>query len=540
MLRAASTWAVGARSGPRADDLSTRRAALPYAALFVVCLVLHLGLATVGWGNSLSDRHEFRQTQTAISVYYLVRDGLRLDYETPVLGAPWSMPFEFPLYQWIVAGLVLLSGMPLEQAGRLLSLVCFYATLVPTYALLGHFVPARPHRLVFLALLLASPFYVFWSRAFLIESLALLLSLSFLALAARALERPGLVVSGLAALVGALAALVKVTTFVVFGAPAGVLLLAAWARARGNPVLLRQRARSLVLDLATLGLPLLAGVAWTRYADQVRGQNPMATFTLSREVGSWMFGTLNQRLAPETWLQVYSHSVPFLVGSGLVVLIGAILAILAGRRRLEAALCLAFFLVGPLVFTNLYYVHDYYFYANGIFLLAALGFAAVGVCESGRFRVATGLLVVCALLVPMYVMYLRSYHLLQREDFSAGRDFGQVVRSWIPDEDGVLLIYGMDWNPALPYYAERRALMDRDALPLGDPRIEAALRELGEGRIAAMVIGSQLEPGPGFVEARVARFGLQPEPVVRSAAVALFVRDGAPERSGLDQSAASR
>ena len=30
------------------------------------------------------------------------------------------------------------------------------------------------------------------------------------------------------------------------------------------------------------------------------------------------------------------------------------------------------FLAGPLIFANLYYVHDYYFYASGVFLLGAL------------------------------------------------------------------------------------------------------------------------------------------------------------------------
>jgi hypothetical protein len=41
-----------------------------------------------------------------------------LAYETPVWGYPWSIPMEFPIYQWIVA-LFGLIGIPIETAGRL-------------------------------------------------------------------------------------------------------------------------------------------------------------------------------------------------------------------------------------------------------------------------------------------------------------------------------------------------------------------------------------------------------------------------------------
>ena len=62
-------------------------------------------------------------------------EGLRLDYITPVLGPPWSIPFEFPLYQWLAGGFHALTGYPLDQSGRLVSLVFFYLCLVPWFLL---------------------------------------------------------------------------------------------------------------------------------------------------------------------------------------------------------------------------------------------------------------------------------------------------------------------------------------------------------------------------------------------------------------------
>jgi hypothetical protein len=170
-------------------------------------------LASIGWNNTLCDQHGFRQTQTAITSFYTIKEGFKLNYITPILGKPWSIPMEFPLYQWIVSLFVLITQINLDQAGRLVTLLFFYLSLIPIYYLLGYFVSDKSHRLVFLSLLLASPFYVFWSRAFMIESLALFLSLCFLLLFVRNLTRPAPLTYLAACAAGALAAITKITSF---------------------------------------------------------------------------------------------------------------------------------------------------------------------------------------------------------------------------------------------------------------------------------------------------------------------------------------
>ena len=70
-----------------------------------------------GFGEPLCDRHAFRQTQTALSTYWILHGGGLLAYETPVFGAPYSAPFEFPLYQWIVALVHLVTRMSLDLTG---------------------------------------------------------------------------------------------------------------------------------------------------------------------------------------------------------------------------------------------------------------------------------------------------------------------------------------------------------------------------------------------------------------------------------------
>src|ERR1051325_8788424 len=101
-----------------------------FLVAFLVALIWAQSVSQTGWWHSISDRHGFRQTQTAITSYYLIRGGPFLRYETPVFGRPWSTPFEFPLYQWIVAAASEYFATPLNQTGRFIGLAFFYLSLL--------------------------------------------------------------------------------------------------------------------------------------------------------------------------------------------------------------------------------------------------------------------------------------------------------------------------------------------------------------------------------------------------------------------------
>ena len=66
-------------------------------AIFLASLVFLAIALLKGWHGTIRDLHAFRQTQTAITVTYLLKVGPWLAYQTPVLGPPWAIPFEFPL-----------------------------------------------------------------------------------------------------------------------------------------------------------------------------------------------------------------------------------------------------------------------------------------------------------------------------------------------------------------------------------------------------------------------------------------------------------
>ena len=242
----------------------------------------------------------FVRSQTAISVDTMLRGGPWLIYETPVLGPPWTIPFEFPLYQWIVAALVWSTGLALEPVGRFVSVAFFLLTLWPVERLLAALRMSLPCRFIILALLISSPFYIFWSRTFLIESTALFLATLSLACTHWAICRPSASRLAILSAISSLAAVVKVTTFFPL-LIASIAVGCYQARRRGGAAVRLSWIHHGLIVIAGAGLPALALITWTYAADSAKRQSILGTHITSTSLQSWNFGRLEQRLSAETW-----------------------------------------------------------------------------------------------------------------------------------------------------------------------------------------------------------------------------------------------
>lgn len=89
----------------------------------------------------------------------------------------------------------------------------------------------------------------------------------------------------------------------------------------------------------------------------MKAKNPMAHFLRSSELRAFNFGTWEQRLQSATWTGLLAHTVSgvmpiWLALGGLAVALGL------RRSRMPAVLSVVAFLGGPLIFFNLYYLHD--------------------------------------------------------------------------------------------------------------------------------------------------------------------------------------
>jgi len=267
--------------------------------IFAVCLIHSFWGISGGWNNPLIDVHAFRQTQTAISVFYLLKGSPWLAYETPVLGVTWSIPMEFPLYQGIVAILVKLFQTPIDQTGRFVSAFFFYLSLIPIYVILSYLQVARAFRWLFLSLFLASPLYLFWARTFMIESTALFFSLAYLACIAVYFRYKSPIIALLACLFGIAASLTKVTTMAGFLILACVWIGINWVKKDSS----RNLAKDLLIPVVVfIIIPFLLAKIWVNFADAQKLLNPMAADLItSKALRDWNFGTIAQKLSRSEW-----------------------------------------------------------------------------------------------------------------------------------------------------------------------------------------------------------------------------------------------
>ncbi len=497
---------------PPAPDQPPRGERAALIAVFAVALALHFFLVTRNWTAGFLPGHEFRQTQTALIAHYIGQDGnFSLRYETPLLGKPWvSFPLELPLYEWSVVGLSRATGLPHHESARTISLACFYLMLPAIWLLLGEAGLAPLRRLPALVLILTCPVYIFYSRAFLMESMALMFAAWFLLAFVRTLRERRWCWLLLCTVAGTAAGVQKSTTFFVWLLPAAIFgawsLWRSWRGGGGKAAL-----ATIGWGLGAVAVPGAAVWWWVRFTDVIKAAHPSAYIFTSHNLSAGNFGmfSLAARFSPVTWralLERWGEAImaPWLIG--LLVLAGAVLVPGQRRRALGAA---ALFLAAQSLFPYAYAYQEYYFYACAVFLLCALGCFASGLLDSPRTRWLAGLL----LLVPVTAQlhnYWGNYRVQQNVQSNGGSGLADALRAYTPP-GSVLVIAGSDWSAVIPYYAQRRALMIRNGLEQEWPYVERAFADLHDEEVGALVLAGSQRGNRELVRRAAARFNLDPD-----------------------------
>jgi hypothetical protein len=488
-------------------------------ALAVVLFGVLLGFSvwgfSVGWRSGALFGNEFRQTQTAMTALFMQREhNFSLAYPTPVLGKPWSIPFEFPLYQWAVVRLSDATGLPLVQAARVVSVSCFYLALPAAWLLLGRLRLGWRGRLIVLGLLLTCPVHIYYGRAFLIETMALMFSLWFLHAFVTAVEQRSWWWLAVANVAGLGAGLVKVTTFMLYLMPAGIWA-ATWfwrARPRRDGTEKRWTALGRTAGWIAAGtiVPFAATWAWIHYSDAVKTLNPAGRFLTSEKLRGFNFGTTETRFSAEIWSGHWN----FITGSLTSLTILAVLAVVAlvrsGRWSRWSGWCVGLFAAVQVLFPVLYGFHDYYYMANATLLMTAMGLVLCDLLESPLPRWS-----VWAIVLGVYGAqigtYFHTYYPGQRM-MLGGTDLTTALRE-ITRPDDVLVIAGEDWSSIMPYYAQRRAMMVAHFLVDDQPATEQCFRRLQGEPVAALVMRGKERGNRNLLELACRYFGFEKQPL---------------------------
>jgi hypothetical protein len=450
--------------------------------LFSIAVIFAFGAAVFWLATSwqpLIDQHEFRQAQTAVTSLYLQPSikGL-FNYETPVLGSPWSIPFEFPLYQLLVYWTGQLLPLPLHSAGRLLSALFGLLCIFPAQGLMQLFRIKKNGQYCFFVLYFSSSIYLYWNRTFMIESTALFFTLSSLYLYSKLRLSAGYPYNSfggypisyflffMALLLGLLT---KVTTIL----PSFILIaFDLLTNAVVRPTLSSRSSalswRKIILCSICLAVSFFVLKSWLTHADSLKSMNQIGQSLTSEALTDWNYGTLKQRFGKALWGSVVVGRMLTPVGfvPALFLILVPICASLSRQKafRIEIVFilgCIFLWLAPLLLFTNLHLVHDYYQCANQVFLLMALAASfseATEIVDDSRIK-SLIFFSICIFVVGSLINFSYSSGYLRASIMrdSSKLVAGKIIQDNTPNESAILVV-GDDWSSAFSYHSRRRSL----------------------------------------------------------------------------------
>jgi hypothetical protein len=397
--------------------------------------------------SGLADAYQFRQTQTAWGIREVERNGMNfLHLRMPVLGQPFEVPFEFPLFQNIAGLFSILSSISPSTSGRIVSLF-FYCLSLVLLVYLSRELFEKNYFLFFLPLFTLTPFAIEWSNAVLIESTAVFFLLLALVFANKYLASNYIVYAIGALVFLSLAALVKITTtlplsfFLIL-----FLVLKSKNRILGRPVLI-----SFLISI----LSLLPAVFWTLHADSIKSSNPWAEWLTSNNLRTWNFGTINSRFELSN-LQAIGGRL-WIIG-GLIFFWAFGYLLWKSRKDLHAWIITIGAFSPILVYFNLYVVHDYYFLAVCPFIFLACAYLWENLDANQKYvnkeRSVGAIVLLTVILSWALQIPQRNYLDILRMPRNAIPELSQTISTYTKTADKILVV-GCDWDPTVLYHADR-------------------------------------------------------------------------------------
>jgi hypothetical protein len=206
-------------------------------------------------------------------------------------------------------------------------------------------------------------------------------------------------------------------------------------------------------------LSLVPAYLWTQHADQVKSKNVWASWLTSDNLKVWNFGSIDQRLEFASWERI-GYVLTVFAGVSAIFLIPILILQVSDRARY--VFLLFGILATPLVYFNLYVVHDYYFMA--IFPLAAITLGGIFAEASSNFSKITKFKL--APVVVFMVMTIASSWFISSLNGYPGNI--KSNHAYVPplsisiSENSLptdrILVIGCDWDPTVLYYADRYGL----------------------------------------------------------------------------------
>lgn len=444
------------------------------------------------------DAYSFRQTQTALTSYWFIEQGFQLAYETPVAGAPWAIPFEFPIYQAIVAYISKTFNLSLDGTGRLVSYAFLLLLVIPAIAITERLKLPSVTSLYFIAILFSMPIYIYWGRSFMIETAALFFGIAAIKFFLDYLlgNRSIWVVLAFVAF-ATLCMLQKATTalpiMIVFS-----IVFFVFELNRSSSLKSATLIKNLFAGGVVFLIPISIGFAWIIGTDQIKLENPLGEQLTSTALVEWNWGTLSQRTSSELWTKVVwerilSHNLGAWLGLSLIA--APFFVCVEPKIKFIALGLVSLGIVPLFLFTNLHLIHDYYQTANVVFFAYGVSLT-LAVVVAPIFGKPVAIFTLAMLMLSNYVALQNGYLPQIKTEFTkANRDLaiGKILNREISYGDQ-FVAFGNDWSSTFAYISERKSFTVPPWFKEYERVISNPAEFLEQGRLGAIVSCTTQKP----------------------------------------------
>ncbi len=440
------------------------------------------------------DLYSFRQTQTALTTYWFVKDGFSLAYETPVVGPPWSIPFEFPIYQYIVALASQSFGFSLNATGRVVSFTFLALCLIPVRAITKSLKLSDSVFYIFAALLFSSPLYLYWGRTFMIETTAVFFSVAAIKYFVDiVLIRNSIKNSLLFLIFISLAILQKATTGLPLLALLSVVYLFQIIK-ESNSLKETIFNKKSALALVYFGLPLAIGIIWTLYTDQIKALNGFGSQITSNAMVQLSFGTISPRLSSVfyhgvIWKRIFEVNLSGTLG--FAVLLMVFFSNTKNSIKWIVAISASMGLLPLFLFPHLHIVHDYYPTGNVIFIIFAIA-VCLGHALNYFFEKKIIIFALTIIMVASnYSIYSTVYSVHVKAEYNKENSREYAVSEILKREisqDKYFVAFGNDWSSAFSYLSERKSLSVSESFKQYEEIAHNPERFIEEAQLGGIVV----------------------------------------------------
>lgn len=358
----------------------------------IVCLSL-ICLSIIPRWSYLGDiSWWWRSAQTLMTSFWFEKEGISLmNYQTPIYGYPWQVPFEFPLYQAIGVIITRIGSFlgifhNLYTGMHLTSLICFYASAIFLILLCWEHFQDRALVLIILILYLWLPYNVRYSTEILMDYLAVTFALGYVYFFTKWINVPvRYKYFILGTIFGILGCLVKVTTMGIVVIPVILMILklikeqniqfdfSIFKKENIHKIL---KNRTLIyFCIGSILIPLCSAVLWTMHSDAIKNANIATVWLTSSNLSNWNYGTFAQKTSFSNWVEWFSKIHDFFLFGPLIVFpfIGMLYM---NKISKEGQDFFSAAVLSPLltifIFFNLY-LHEYYYIAISPFMSVVVG-----------------------------------------------------------------------------------------------------------------------------------------------------------------------